>query len=91
MANETDQSRPQLNLLPCPFCGKPASLKGGCNGTGKSIYWVECSDISCCDGPVAARGEDAAKLWNQRSDKAGRMFPLTAEEFEAIERRRFGE
>ena len=85
MANETDKPHPPLYLLPCPFCGEPASLKRG------AVYWVACSDPECCDGPNAVLGEDAAKLWNQRSEKAGRGFPLTAEEREAIERRRFGE
>lgn len=55
-------------LLPCPFCGSPASLWGEV----RSIYpHVVCDSEACkCCGPALYSAEAAIEAWNTRTANA---------------------
>lgn len=67
----------QTTLLPCPFCGHPAIMQIGNNGSGDddggvtSDYYIECANEDCgVSTPVIYGGEDSAnqltEIWNAR-------------------------
>ena len=55
-------SIPSRDLLPCPFCGKPAKVE---SVRGSQSWLAHCIDRLC--GSVLASGEEAARRkWNVR-------------------------
>lgn len=58
-----------MNIKPCPFCGKPALLRGSENvGDHGPFYYVECANIKCmanCAGKDTP--EEAIAVWNRRA------------------------
>ena len=56
-------------LLPCPFCGGPATLAvDAWNSRVKSVVCDDCH----AEGPARPKGEDAVALWNRRMDGEAR-------------------
>ena len=51
-----------MSIKPCPFCGKPARLRGS-----DDFWYVECADINCM-ATVAGQNtaEEAVECWNRR-------------------------
>ena len=71
-----------IYLKPCPFCGGEASLYGGTNfETGRSAYYVECSDPLCPVCPTTPTADliaykteaKAAEAWNTRAERTCRV------------------
>ena len=59
-----------MRIKPCPFCGKPARLRGSEEvGTDRRpFYYVECDNINCmanCAGQETP--EKAIEVWNRRA------------------------
>jgi hypothetical protein len=55
-------------LLPCPFCGEPATKDHDSNGLG--AYWIVCDNVrgKCgCEGPYCDTPEEASAAWNRRA------------------------
>lgn len=64
-------SIPSRELLPCPFCGKPATVE---SVRGTQSWLAHCIDRLC--GSVLASGEDAARRkWNVRHVAGNRPTP----------------
>ena len=58
------------DLLPCPFCGKPAKFFHDTSSDYErnSNWVVNCSDANCWgEGGHAKSKDDAAAMWNKRS------------------------
>jgi Restriction alleviation protein Lar len=57
-----------INLLPCPFCGGPATLSPL---PMASTWWRVRCDAYRCGGTTWAMGEadEAASAWNRRADE----------------------
>lgn len=57
-----------MNIKPCPFCGKPARLRGSDNVSGTPFYYVECDNINCMASVAGQETpEKAIELWNRRA------------------------
>jgi len=68
----------ETTFKPCPFCGHPAIMQIGNNGSGDedegdvtSDYYVECANEDCgVSTPVIYGGKDCvdqlAEIWNAR-------------------------
>lgn len=54
------ETRLAPELLPCPFCGGPASLR---DGMGE--FWVKCADCGS-SGTMRSRRDRAERDWNDR-------------------------
>lgn len=72
-----------MELLPCPFCGHPATKDGGFLGDN-SVFLVGCQGNPCYALPyvIAPSSSEAIKMWNTRTmlpkpEKAGWTTPLT--------------
>lgn len=76
-----DQEKGMVEMKPCPFCGKPGKLEGGPNkyrmrsewsaGCQKAFIPHGAKGFYDCIGPVVVMrptAEDAAAIWNTRSD-----------------------
>ena len=60
-----------MTIKPCPFCGKPARLRGGANIGGSPFYYVECVDINCMANVAGKETpEKAIELWNRRAHES---------------------
>src|SRR3990167_6591992 len=68
-------------LLPCPFCGGPATVKPHDNHPGR--FTVRCDYRNgCAIGPVAGpflAGEGAVEAWNARVLPPGEVPRLSGE------------
>jgi hypothetical protein len=56
----------QVELLPCPFCGSPASQPDCLKSGGSRPVW----EISCpmfCVGMRRRSKQEVVKCWNQRA------------------------
>ena len=57
----------EVKLLPCPFCGGNAKIRGGWQVLGMAPWWlVACIGDCQVKGPYASSQEAAASVWNQR-------------------------
>lgn len=61
-----NHNEPDINLLPCPFCG--ASVVMGKNREGSKIpyFQVECGECGALAGGGYDTIEGAVKNWNRR-------------------------
>lgn len=59
----------QIELKPCPFCGKPAKLGGGDNVDGSPYYYIYCSNIDECGANQfgTSSKEETVFKWNRRA------------------------
>lgn len=60
-----------ISLLPCPFCGSPASLSPG----GGKMVAVACTNKNGCwaETRYFQRIDHAVKLWNHREPQRQRQ------------------
>lgn len=73
-AETEKKEKKEINLLPCPFCGKKAFLDAFYNDELKRMRWhIGCSDVSCGvmpSGRYMDTMEEAIEAWNARGGKA---------------------
>ncbi|UZO91747.1 Lar family restriction alleviation protein [Roseomonas mucosa] len=65
-------------LLPCPFCGSPASE--GCGGPKQ--HWISCDGCSV-EGPIEQEMFQAVAAWNTRTPEATHLREVNAALVEA--------
>ncbi|AWV20328.1 hypothetical protein RADP37_05405 (plasmid) [Roseomonas mucosa] len=66
-------------LLPCPFCGSPASE--GCGGPKQ--HWISCDGCSV-EGPIEQEMFQAVAAWNTRTPDATHLREVNAALVEAL-------
>ena len=66
-------------LLPCPFCGSPASE--GCGGPQQ--HWISCDGCSV-EGPIEQEMFQAVAAWNTRTPDATHLRAVNAALVEAL-------
>ena len=66
-------------LLPCPFCGSPASE--GCGGPQQ--HWISCDGCSV-EGPIEKMLFQAIAAWNTRTPDATHLRDVNAALVEAL-------
>lgn len=66
-------------LLPCPFCGSPASE--GCGGPKQ--HWISCDGCSV-EGPIEQEMFQAVAAWNTRTPEATHLREVNAALVEAL-------
>lgn len=54
----------EIKLLPCPFCGGEAILRGHC--VFENAWMVECQNKECKCKTEFAPKEEAIEIWNTR-------------------------